>query len=177
MTESFKIKYVYPPIVENAQRAQSLIARHYPCRGIYQIIFGYAQDETWATPVDRVIWLNAEIQRRSEAVDKIDDWKIRNATWRAFQFSEMRQLIDYKNPLANVRKTAILLSQLYCLVFARPNSNRFIPRKEKADDYFRHKYYEDVTPYFLVPGATKNFQKIDSATIMQYGRAIVDLIG
>ena len=142
--------------VENREKIQDAIAEHISIRGVYLLIFLYAAD---GTPLDRVLWLRAEMERRSLLIQSITDQKIKSEIRTQSKIQEMKNEI-LKNPRANHRKMAISLSQIYCIAFDQPMPTRRVVSKKERRCCDGYDCYKTVTPSFDVPSMTKNFRKL-----------------
>jgi len=135
---------MYPPTIQNIETIQGDINKVTKFSlPLCKIIFLYAEEEIWTTPLDRLLWL----------YEKINKYKIssrgsaQNVRHPAVGGPAQRSMghLVLSDPLSNSRRLAISLSRIYCHLFDRKPPVRKLPRKHRfscacgKDGCYEHK--------------------------------------
>ena len=184
-------KYHYPPRIDKNEYDYNFIkkeiAKCIPSRGVYLLIFVYAIDVEKGTPMDRILWLEAEVERRCTLLREMKDANLRRDLYNQFKIKELWNVTPDGSDRGNARKVAIRLSRLYCIVFDRPMPLKTIKYKKKYErkvndmnswgGYSYETEEEDVE--VTVWCMTKNFKilkRTDSSVMIGRAQTIFNLI-
>lgn len=183
-------EYYYPPRIDKDESyhdpLKNEISKYIPSRGVYLLIFIYSVDLDKGTPLDRVLWLKAEIKRRYEVMNEVKDLNIKKDLYNQFKISELWAEMPYRgSERGNARKVAICLSQLYCIVFNRPKPTRKINYEKTftcyAENYCSDSDEEEVVEkrQLVIKSMTKNFKilkRTNAALMIGIAQNIFDTV-